>query len=42
MSAVATAPAIPFYRPVGRECELLRAAAAEGLPVLLKGPTGCG
>jgi nitric oxide reductase NorQ protein len=32
----------PFYRPVGDEVEVFRAAARRGLPVLLKGPTGCG
>lgn len=32
----------PFYRPVGDEVEAFRAAAGVGLPVLLKGPTGCG
>jgi nitric oxide reductase NorQ protein len=32
----------PYYRAVGREKEILRAAAQQGLPVLLKGPTGCG
>lgn len=32
----------PFYRPVGEEVEVFRAAARRGLPVLLKGPTGCG
>ena len=32
----------PFYRPVGEEVEVFRAAAQRGLPVLLKGPTGCG
>lgn len=32
----------PFYRAVGDEVEAFRAAAAVGLPVLLKGPTGCG
>lgn len=35
------APA-PFYRPVGDEVEVFHAAARRGLPVLLKGPTGCG
>ena len=30
------------YIPSGRECDIFRAAAAQGLPVLLKGPTGCG
>ena len=32
----------PYYRPVGNEVEVFRAAARRGLPVLLKGPTGCG
>ncbi|MDF3340574.1 CbbQ/NirQ/NorQ/GpvN family protein [Mycolicibacterium septicum] len=32
----------PFYLPVGDEAEVFRAAARRGLPVLLKGPTGCG
>ncbi|PRD31065.1 UNVERIFIED_CONTAM: norQ [Trichonephila clavipes] len=32
----------PFYRPQGAECEIFAAAAARRLPVLLKGPTGCG
>ncbi len=32
----------PFYRPVHDEVEVFRAAARRGLPVLLKGPTGCG
>lgn len=32
----------PFYRNVGDEAEVFRAAARRGLPVLLKGPTGCG
>ncbi|EKF25600.1 AAA domain family protein [Mycolicibacterium hassiacum DSM 44199] len=34
--------AAPFYRPVGDEVEVFRAAARRGVPVLLKGPTGCG
>jgi nitric oxide reductase NorQ protein len=33
---------IPYYRPVGRECELFEAAYRQKLPLLLKGPTGCG
>lgn len=33
---------VPFYRAVGDEVEVFRAAARRGLPVLLKGPTGCG
>ena len=32
----------PFYLPQGDECEIFAAAAAADLPVLLKGPTGCG
>ena len=33
---------VPFYLPVGDEIEVFRAAWAARLPVLLKGPTGCG
>lgn len=32
----------PFYIPVGPEVEVFEAAYAKKLPVLLKGPTGCG
>jgi nitric oxide reductase NorQ protein len=32
----------PFYLPVGDEVELFEAAYRERIPVLLKGPTGCG
>jgi nitric oxide reductase NorQ protein len=32
----------PYYRPVGDEVELFEAAYAQKIPVLLKGPTGCG
>jgi nitric oxide reductase NorQ protein len=32
----------PFYRPLSDEVQVFRAAARRGLPVLLKGPTGCG
>lgn len=32
----------PFYRAVGGEVDVFRAAARRGSPVLLKGPTGCG
>ena len=32
----------PFYLPVGDEVEIFRAAYDCRLPVLLKGPTGCG
>jgi nitric oxide reductase NorQ protein len=32
----------PYYRPLGDERTLFEAAASQRLPVLLKGPTGCG
>lgn len=32
----------PFYLPVGNELEVFDAAFQAGLPVMLKGPTGCG
>jgi nitric oxide reductase NorQ protein len=32
----------PFYLPHGEELEVARAAYRNGLPLLLKGPTGCG
>ncbi len=32
----------PFYQPTGDEIGIFEAAYANGLPVLLKGPTGCG
>ena len=32
----------PYYRPVGDELELFNAAYNEHIPLLLKGPTGCG
>lgn len=32
----------PWYLPLSDECEVFEAAYAERLPVLLKGPTGCG
>ena len=32
----------PFYVPVGDEVELFEAAYAQKIPVLFKGPTGCG
>jgi nitric oxide reductase NorQ protein len=36
-----TAPE-PWYLPIGDEAEVFQAAYAARLPVLLKGPTGCG
>jgi nitric oxide reductase NorQ protein len=32
----------PYYEPVGDEEDLFRAAFEQKIPVLLKGPTGCG
>jgi nitric oxide reductase NorQ protein len=32
----------PYYQPLGHEIETFQAAYAERLPVMLKGPTGCG
>ena len=32
----------PFYQPTGNEVALYEAAYAERLPVMVKGPTGCG
>jgi nitric oxide reductase NorQ protein len=32
----------PFYLPTGDECDVFAAAHRNALPVLLKGPTGCG
>ena len=43
VTSLRAAPAAPpFYLPQGRECELFEAAHRERLPLLLKGPTGCG
>ncbi len=33
---------IPAYYPTGQECALFETAYKNGLPLLLKGPTGCG
>ncbi len=33
---------IPYYQPVGNECALFEAAYRQRLPLLIKGPTGCG
>jgi nitric oxide reductase NorQ protein len=37
-----TIDAKPFYLSTGNEVRMFEAAAAERLPVMLKGPTGCG
>ena len=31
-----------FYEPFGNECELFEKAWKNNLPLLIKGPTGCG
>ena len=33
---------IPYYQPTGQECELFEEAWKQHLPMLIKGPTGCG
>ncbi|PWG16702.1 CbbQ/NirQ/NorQ/GpvN family protein [Salibaculum griseiflavum] len=35
-------PTLPFYKPTSQECDLFETAHDNGLPLLLKGPTGCG
>ena len=32
----------PYYRPIANECDLFTAAYASRIPMMLKGPTGCG
>jgi len=32
----------PYYRPLGKEIALFEAAYASRMPIMLKGPTGCG
>ncbi|WP_295624232.1 CbbQ/NirQ/NorQ/GpvN family protein [uncultured Nitrosomonas sp.] len=33
---------IPFYKPIGNECVIFETAYRQQLPLLIKGPTGCG
>ncbi len=42
MNAQSQVPSVPYYAATGNECALFDAAHANGLPLLLKGPTGCG
>ena len=42
LHTVTSAPALPAYVSSGNECALLEHAWRNQLPVLLKGPTGCG
>ncbi len=41
-SPVAENTDVPFYRASGSECDLFETAYDNQLPLLLKGPTGCG
>ncbi|WP_417586294.1 CbbQ/NirQ/NorQ/GpvN family protein [Pararhodobacter oceanensis] len=42
MNLHAQPSAVPYYAATGTECALFEAAQSNGLPLLLKGPTGCG
>jgi len=42
MNALSRDTALPHYTATGSECGLFEAAQKNGLPLLLKGPTGCG
>jgi nitric oxide reductase NorQ protein len=42
MLAQYTIESEPYYRPVGQEIELFDAAYSQRMPMILKGPTGCG
>ncbi len=37
-----TIPVCPYYQPIGNEIDIFKAAHRETVPLLLKGPTGCG
>lgn len=40
--AAKRAEALPFYHAIGRECDVFKLAWRQNLPLMLKGPTGCG
>ncbi|MDP2698443.1 CbbQ/NirQ/NorQ/GpvN family protein [Thalassospira sp.] len=42
VKALPDAADMPFYTPAGNECRVFEAAWHRKLPLLLKGPTGCG
>ena len=42
LAVVQSDPDVPFYLPIGQECALFEHAFRHRLPLLLKGPTGCG
>lgn len=41
-AGLAAAAGVPWYHPVAKECELFEYAFRNRLPLLVKGPTGCG
>ena len=42
LEGTAASAAVPFYSPTGNEVALFEQAHCNRLPLLLKGPTGCG
>lgn len=42
MHALAESHSLPFYLPLADECAVFKTAHSELLPLMLKGPTGCG
>ncbi|MFA7330325.1 MAG: CbbQ/NirQ/NorQ/GpvN family protein [Candidatus Delongbacteria bacterium] len=42
MLPLAVHESLPWYHPTGRECEVFEIAFQNRLPLMLKGPTGCG
>ena len=42
MTSARQVAAVPYYAPQGEECTVFALAHASRLPLLLKGPTGCG
>ena len=42
MTQMTQPPSVPHYHPTGQECDLFEMAHTNRLPLLLKGPTGCG
>lgn len=42
MTQMTQPPTVPHYHPTGSECDLFEMAQNNRLPLLLKGPTGCG
>ncbi len=42
MQALVATEDLPFYLPLGEECRIFESTHTETLPLMLKGPTGCG